>query len=97
MGQYGNQPDFGTGARKITPTGTADDITSGVNLKPGMLYVGTSGNLVVTVVGGNIDGTNNSIFFKNVPIGIFPVIVTNVWAGDGDGLLTTAGDIVVLY
>jgi hypothetical protein len=97
MGQYGNQPDFGTRARKITPTGNADVATTGQKFAPGMLYIGTSGDLVATVVGGNEDGINNTTFFKSVPAGIFPVIVTNVWNDNGSGAPTTADDIVVLY
>jgi hypothetical protein len=97
MGQYGNQPDFGTSARKIIPTGGADNVDSGQRLAPGMLYIGASGDLVATVVGGNEDGVNNTTLFKNVPIGIFPVIVTNVWAENGSGASTTVDNIVILY
>lgn len=97
MGQYGNQPDFGTIARTITPTGNADNISSGEEFAPGMLYVGVSGDLVVTVVGGNEEGVNNTTFFRSVPVGILPVIVTNVWESDGVGKLTSADHVVILY
>lgn len=97
MGQYGNQPDFGTKAITVAPTGSAADPGSGVKLEPGMVYVGTSGDLIVTIVGGNEGGVNGTTFFKAVPVGILPIIVTNVWSTDGSEGVTTADDIVVLY
>lgn len=96
MGQYGNQPDFGTKAVMISPTGSAADPASGETFAPGMLYVGGAGNLVVTVVGGNEGGANGTTTFSDVPIGIFPVIVTNVWQTNGPDT-TSAAKLVVLY
>ena len=50
------------------------------------LYVGTSGNLTVTMAGGGAD-----VVFKNVPSGTFlPIAVTKVKAA------TTAADILAI-
>jgi len=102
MGQYGNQPDFGTRALTIVPTGDypVDGIESGQPLNSAALYIGTGGDLVVSVVGGDANNANNGItIFKNIPDGtFFPVIVNNVWATfDTDVLVTTCSDIVALY
>lgn len=97
MGQYGNQPDFGTRATNIDPVGDVTDPTSGENLKSAALYIGTGGTLVCSVVGG--DGNGSYTVFNNIPDGtFFPVIVNNVWvAYDGDGVVTTCSNIVALY
>lgn len=98
MGQYGNQPDFGTRAMSIVPTGLQVD-NNGEYLKSAALYIGTGGTLCVNVVGGN-EGllANNTTVFKNIPDGtFFPVIVNNVWVGDDDLNYTTCSDIVALY
>jgi len=101
MGQYGNQPDFGTRARTIVPVGdAANDATPRELLKSAALYIGTGGDLVVNVVGGNQnDFADNVTVFKNIPDGtFFPVIVDNVWAVyDSDIFVTTCSDIVALY
>jgi hypothetical protein len=96
MGQYGNQPDFGTRAGYVIPTGDPINDVQGINLGSAALYIGTGGSLACTVIGGN-DGPNNTTIFRNIPNGtFFPVVVSNVWAGlDGD--LTTCSDIVALY
>lgn len=96
MGQYGNQPDFGTRAKEIVPQG--DPITGGENLGSAALYIGTGGTLVCNVIGGNSDGTApNTTVFLNIPDGtFFPVIVNNVWANDGVTNTTCSG-IVALY
>jgi hypothetical protein len=100
MGQYGNQPDFGTRAKEITPTGDPDPTENqpGFNLNSAALYIGTGGTLVCTVVGGNSENEFNVTTFKNIPDGtFFPVIVNYVWATfDGDPA-TTCSDIVALY
>lgn len=49
------------------------------------LYIGTGGNLTVTMVDGN------DVVFSNVAAGIFPIQVTKVKAA------TTASNIVALY
>lgn len=92
MGQYGNQPDFGTKATEITPVGTPS--ADGENLGSAALYIGTGGDLVCKVIGG----TRGNTIFKNIPSGtFFPVIVSNVFESDGDGVSTTCADIVALY
>ena len=95
MGQYGNQPDFGTRAQNITPIG--DNIPTGQKLNSAALYIGTGGNLVCNVVGGNTDNDEKTIFY-NIPNGtFFPVIVDYVFTGDGGDVTTTCADIVALY
>ena len=98
MGQFGNQPDFGTKARMIIPRGLGVD-QNGENLNSTALYIGTGGTLCVNVVGGNENGTSaNTTVFKNIPNGtFFPVIVNNVWVGDDNENYTTCSDIVALY
>ena len=96
MGQYGNQPDFGTRAQNITPSGNPTDPNQPLN--SAALYIGTGGTLVCNVVGGN--GTNNYSVFYNIPDGtFFPVIVNNVFIdNDAPTLIeTTCADIVALY
>jgi hypothetical protein len=102
MGQYGNQPDFGTRALTIVPTGDypVSGMESGQPLNSAALYIGTGGDLVVSVVGGDANNTYSGItIFKNIPNGtFFPVIVNNVWAAyDANILVTTCSDIVALY
>ena len=99
MGQYGNQPDFGTKGKNINPIGDAIEVGTGENLKSAALYIGTGGDLLVTIVGGNFDGGNaGTTLFKNIPDGtFFPVIVNNVWATNDGDLVTTCSDIVALY
>jgi hypothetical protein len=97
MGQYGNQPDFGTEAISVAISGASDNDTGATIFKPAALYIGTGGTLIANVVGGNSNG--NYTRFVNIPNGtFFPVIVTNIWAevspGDAD---TTCSDIVALY
>jgi hypothetical protein len=96
MGQYGNQPDFGTRAANVIPTGDPSDAIEGINLGSAALYIGTGGDLACTVIGGN-SGQDNTTWFRNIPDGtFFPVIVSNVWEGIG-GELGTCSDIVALY
>lgn len=100
MGQYGNQPDFGTGSIMINPTGSSYSPETGQNLKPSALYIGTGGTLVCTVVGGEDSGDYyGATIFYNIPNGtFFPVIVTNVWVDtEFEGATTTCSDIVALY
>lgn len=101
MGQFGNQPDFGTQANTLVPTGFTDDPTTGSFINPPCaLYIGTGGNILVTVVGGDLNSTAGAgaTWFKNIPSGTFmPVMVSYVWAGDSSGGYTTAADIVGLY
>ena len=41
MGQYANQPDFGTFASDVT---TSDTISSATNLNSSALFIGTGGD-----------------------------------------------------
>jgi hypothetical protein len=94
MGQYGNQPDFGTRAQNIIPTGAP---SSSQQLNSAALYIGIGGTLICDVVGGNTDGGLFTIF-ENIPNGtFFPIIVNNVWANDGGDEYTTCSNIVAIY
>jgi hypothetical protein len=103
MGQYGNQPDFGTRAGKAIIAG--NPLSTPNNLKPlgsAALYIGTGGTLVCKVVGGDADnGTSvGSIctVFKNIPDGtFFPVVVSNIYVNDNGSETTTCSDIIALY
>ena len=101
MGQYGNQPDFGTRAKGLVPTGDplTGGIPSGQNLNSAALYIGIGGTLICNVVGGNSDDASQYTIFRNIPNGtFFPVIVNNVWGTlDGDVDATTCSDIIALY
>lgn len=101
MGQYGNQPDFGTRAAAGTPLGNANSpLEETTPLNGAALYIGTGGDLVCNVVGGNFHapGTANTTIFRNIPDGtFFPVIVNNVWANDDDDTFTTCENIIALY
>jgi len=98
MGQYGNQPDFGTRAQDVIISGSGSENAGAEPFKPAALYIGNGGTLVANVVGGNNPNDNYTIF-TNIPNGtFFPVIVTNVWygiqPGDAD---TTCSNIIALY
>ena len=104
MGQYGNQPDFGTRAATATINGTPDNASTAVNLGSAALYIGTGGDLVCRVVGGNAQfGTgsqpeNGYTIFRNIPSGtFFPVIVNAVWASNGGSTTTSCSNIIALY
>lgn len=103
MGQYGNQPDFGTRATLATPLGTPyDSLQDLVNLKSAALYIGTGGTLVCKVVGGNAYSISSVpggyTIFKNIPDGtFFPVVLDYVFITDDDNTFTTCSDIVALY
>ena len=95
MGQFGNQPDFGTEATAVT---ASDTINSTTNIKRSCLYVGTGGDVKVIlsgVVGSGGSGlptATEAILFKNVPDGSFlPVIVDYVLLTG-----TTATDIIAI-
>lgn len=95
MGQYGNQPDFGTRAQQVDPSG--NNVEYGQNLNSAALYIGTGGTLICDVVGGNSGGGRYTVF-SNIPNGtFFPVIVNHVLADDGGDISTTCSDIVALY
>jgi hypothetical protein len=94
MGQFGNQPDFGTEAATVTPS---DTIGQATNIKRSCLYVGTGGDVKVilsgvTGAGGTLPTASEAVLFKNVPDGSFlPVIVDYVLLTD-----TTATDIIAI-
>ena len=102
MGQYGNQPDFGTRALTIVPQGNAGDVEAepGQLLNSAALYIGIGGTLVCTVVGRGDDGSpsGDATVFTNIPNGtFFPVIVDYVWVTDDEGSNTTCSGIIALY
>lgn len=94
MGQFGNQPDFGTEAATVT---TTDTITFATNVRSSCLYIGTGGDVKVILSGvTQADGTPptaaEAILFKNIPDGSFlPVIVDYVLLTG-----TTATDIIAI-
>ena len=94
MGQFGNQPDFGTEAKSVT---TSDTISFATSVRRSCLYVGTGGDVKVILSGvTQADGTPptaaEAILFKNIPDGSFlPVIVDYVLLTD-----TTATDIIAI-
>lgn len=94
MGQFGNQPDFGTEAVVVTPS---DTIGQATNIKRSCLYIGTGGDVKVilsgvTGAGGTLPTASEAVLFKNVPDGSFlPVIVDYVLLTD-----TTATDIIAI-
>ena len=95
MGQFGNQPDFGTEA---TAVDADDNISYATNVQRSCLYIGTGGNVKVilsgvTGAGGSgLPTATEAILFKNVPDGSFlPVMVDYVLLTD-----TTATDIIAI-
>lgn len=79
-------------AEYVTPDDNADLTLSGGAIVEGSnngacLYIGTGGNLTVTMLGGQL------VTFVNVPDGTFmPIQVRRVWATNTD-----AADILALY
>ena len=95
MGQYANQPDFGTFASDVT---TSNDINSTTNLNSSALFIGSGGDVTVIlagVVGSSGSGlptASEAVTFKNLSNGCFlPVIVDYVLATG-----TTAADIIAV-
>ena len=71
------------------PAGYAEAITpssSELTFYTRALYVGVSGDIVVKMAGGD-----NTITFKNVPVGILPIRIIQLAPG------TTASEIIGLY
>ena len=89
MGQFFNQPDFGTEAKMILAT---DEIKPSTNLGGACLYVGVAGDVSVIMVNkygpnGELPIILQAIKFKNVPAGsILPVIVDFVVANGTSAL-----------
>lgn len=101
MGQYGNQPDFGTIARQAPPIGDPESSNS-TFLNSAALYIGTGGDMICKVVGGNLKSPDGNeagyTMFKNIPNGtFFPVIVDYIYETDGGEGVTTCADIIALY
>ena len=94
MGQYGNQPDFGTEANDdVLTVSKAEAADRKGYLGGACLYVGTAGDLQV-IISGTLGGGQAypPVLFKNVPAGsILPVIVDYVISTS-----TTATDFVAL-
>jgi len=81
MGQFINQPDFGTNAFPV--------VAGTTNVKNCALYLGSGGNIEVTLMGS----PNTPVVFKNIPNGIFlPFIVSTIVTGAN----TTVADIVAI-
>jgi len=98
MGQYGNQPDFGTQADDDVQIVTKGEATQRIGYLGGAcLYVGTGGDINVLISGSQGGGQPYSpVFFKAVPSGsILPVIVDYVVTTSQKGA-TTAADLVAL-
>jgi len=98
MGQYFNQPDFGTEANDDVQIVTKGEATVGTGrLNSACLYVGTGGDINV-IMAGTLGGDQpyDPVFFKAVPSGsILPVIVDYVVTASPKGS-TTAADLVAL-
>jgi len=98
MGQYGNQPDFGTQADDDVQIVTKGEAAQRIGYLGGAcLYVGTGGDINVLISGSQGGGQPYSpVFFKAVPSGsILPVIVDYVVTTSQKGA-TTAADLVAL-
>jgi hypothetical protein len=78
------QDDAGRGAF-IEHAVSATPSDSTVYQKSAGVYVGTTGNLAVTLAGGAI------VTFTNIPVGLYPISVTKVMAA------TTASGILVVW
>ena len=95
MGQYANQPDFGTEAKEVT---LSNDIDNVQHLNRSCLYVGTAGDITCILSGVTApDGFSrptaaDAVTFKALPAGSFlPVIVDYVLLTG-----TTAADLVAV-
>ncbi len=98
MGQYGNQPDFGTEADDDVQIVTKGEASQRLGYLGGAcLYIGTGGDINVIISGTQGGGQPYSpVFFKAVPSGsILPVIVDYVVVSSTKGA-TTAADLVAL-
>jgi len=95
MGQFFNQPDFGTEASdEILPVNKAEAIEGKGYLGAACLYIGKGGDLQVIIAGtfGSPNQSFTPVLFKDVPAGsILPVIVDYIISTN-----TTASDFVAL-
>ena len=87
MGQFLNQPDFGTQAATLA---ASDTISQATNLNSSVLYVGTGGSVKVLMTGKREVG--DAIIFANVPDGSFLPVTVDFVLSTG----TTASDIISL-
>jgi len=90
--EYSNASDQNGYFIRLAVNPNAVGYSAAEPLNSAALYVGTGGDLVVTIV-----GSETPVMFKNVPDASFlPIIVSNVWER-GDMGLTTASDIIAIY
>jgi len=95
MGQYANQPDFGTFAASVTKN---DTISVATSLDSSCLYVGTGGDVKVILSGvtgssgKGLPTASEAIVFKNVQSGSVLNVIVDYVLSTG----TTATDIVAL-
>jgi len=94
MGQYNNQPDFGTEAAEITASNTISNTT---NIDRSCIYVGTGGNVKVILSGatnstGGKPDASDAVIFKNMPSGSFLPVICDYVLATG----TTATDLVAV-
>ena len=84
--------DQGYNAQVVTPSNTTDLSLAGGSFKNpqstgALLFVGTAGNIQVTMVGGQ------TVVFNNIAAGTFlPIQVKRVWATN-----TTASNIIAIF
>jgi hypothetical protein len=86
MGQFANQPDFGTSAFDVETT-YENDINTNPELSGSILYIGTGGDVQASLLGS----PESVVTFKNIPGGTFlPVVIHQLRSG------TTAQDIIAI-
>lgn len=95
MGQYGNQPDFGTFASSVTPN---DTISFANNVNASCLYIGTTGDVSVILTGVvGLQGTVTKLNLDPIFTGANPYY-TGFTAGSGyvqgTDIATTANTII---
>lgn len=84
--------DQGYNAQTVTPNNTTDlSLSGGTFNNPSstgaLLFIGTGGNIQVTMVGGQ------TVVFRNIAAGTFlPIQVKRVWATN-----TTASNIIAIF
>lgn len=84
--------DQALNAQAVTPNNNADLSLAGGTIREGSnngacLFIGTGGDIQVTMLGGQV------VIFANVPDGTFlPIQVRRVWASN-----TNATDIIALF
>jgi hypothetical protein len=95
MGQFRNQPDFGTSAKEIN---SSNDITKDTTLNGACIYVGNGGSLKVILTGVTApDGRSkpteaDAVTFENMADGSFLPVIVDYVISDG----TTAGALIAI-